>query len=83
VYEVRYDSEINEISYHKICEYQIKLDSWLFNYSIGDKVRELGSFENPQALEIYVNTLKTLAKKYPLPPKVLKPVYSNIKSDAS
>lgn len=80
IYEIRYNTETNEISYHKICEYQKDTDSWCFNYSVGKKVTELGEFENVKALEVYMNTLKYLAGKYPMPEKVIKPTYSNMNS---
>ena len=79
VYEIRYKDQTDEISYHKICEYQRATDSWCFNYSIGKRVKEIGEFENAKALEVYMNTLKTLAEKYPMPEKVIKPVYSKVK----
>lgn len=71
--EVRYDSETNEISYHRICEYHKATDSWSFNYSVGKRVMEIGDFENAEALKIYMDTLKSLAEKYPMPEKVVKP----------
>ncbi len=78
IYEIRYDTEANVISYHKICEYHKDTDSWCFNYSIGKKVMELGEFEDQNALEVYKNTLKSLAKKYPMPEKVIKPAYAMV-----
>ena len=78
IYEIRYDTEANLISYHRICEYHKDTDSWCFNYSVGKKVMELGEFEDPKALEVYINTLKSLAKKYPMPKKVIKPTYSKV-----
>lgn len=72
VYEIRHDSNTNEISYHKICEYKRKTDSWCFYFSIGEKIKEIGGFENEKALEVYTNTLKALANKYPMPEKVIK-----------
>jgi len=82
IYEIQYDNDTNEISYHKICEYRLETDDWCFNYDIGDKVKELGKFENAKALDIYSNILKKLAEKYPMPQKVISPLYSNIKSHA-
>lgn len=76
IYEIRYDNITNEISYHKICEYQRNTDQWKFNYSIGERIEELGLFENEKALNVYKSTLKALSEKYPMPEKVIKPVYS-------
>jgi pilus assembly protein CpaF len=68
--EVRFDSTTNQISYHRICEYQRETDSWCFNYSVGERVKEIGEFENEKALKIYMDTLKKLAEKYPMPEKI-------------
>lgn len=67
--EVRFDSSTNQISYHRICEYQKETDSWCFSYSVGDRVKEICEFENEKAFEVYKNTLKALAEKFPMPEK--------------
>ena len=77
IYELRYDHNNHEISYHRICQYDHTTDSWGFYYDIGKKVREIGSFENPSALQIFENTLKELSEKHPIEQHVLRPVYSN------
>jgi pilus assembly protein CpaF len=77
IYELRYDRNSHEISYHRICQYDHVNDSWGFYYDVGEKVRDIGSFENPAALQIFENTLKELSQKYPVNEHVLKPVYSN------
>lgn len=68
--EVRFDSTTNQIGYHKICEYKKETDSWCFNYSVGERVKEIGEFENEKALKIYMETLKKLAEKYPMQEKI-------------
>ena len=80
VSEIEFNNETNEITYHKICEYQKATDSWCFNYNIGKKLKEIAEFENPEAFEVYKNTLKALAEKYPMPEKVVRPVYSKNRS---
>lgn len=70
IYEIRYDNNTNEISYHKLCEYQRESDSWCYFYSVGERIKEIGEFENPKALKIYMETFKNLAEKYPMPEKI-------------
>jgi pilus assembly protein CpaF len=77
IYELRYDYDTHQISYHRICQFVVKTDSWGFYYDIGKKVREIGSFEDQTALQVFENNLKSLASKYPIDEKVLRPVYAN------
>ncbi|EMS72372.1 hypothetical protein [Ruminiclostridium cellobioparum] len=72
--EIRFDSTTNEISYHRICEYQKETDSWCFSCSVGDRVKEIGEFENEKAFEVYKDTLKALAEKYPMPVEKVKTI---------
>ena len=82
IYEIHYDPEINDIVYHKICEYQKDTDSWCFNYSVSKKVMEIGGFEDEKALEVYLNTLKKLSEKYPMPQKIIRPAFTKNKQKA-
>ena len=72
--EVRFDSTANEISYHRICEYQKETDSWCFSCSVGDRVKEIGEFENEKAFKVYKDTLKALAEEYPMPVEKVKTI---------
>lgn len=78
IYELRYDHDTHEISYHRICQYFRETDSWKFYYTLGDKVKSIGKFENPIALQILDNTLKKLAEDMPMDEKVLKPFYGKV-----
>lgn len=77
IYELRYDRGNHEISYHRICQFNHEKDSWGFYYDVGEKVKEIGGFENPAALQIFENTLKEISEKYPAAQNVFKPVYSS------
>ncbi|PYG84320.1 pilus assembly protein CpaF [Ruminiclostridium sufflavum DSM 19573] len=81
VSEIQFDNETSEITYHRICEYKKETDSWCFNYSIGKRLEEIAGFENPEAFEAYKKILKALSEKYPMPDKIVKPVYSKIRSE--
>ncbi len=72
--EIRFDSTTNEISYHRICEYQKETDSWCFSYSVGERVKEIGEFENEKAFEVYKSTLKALADEYPMPVEKIRTI---------
>lgn len=77
IHEIRYDNKSHDITYHRICEYDFKTDSWTFNYDIGSKIIEIGNVEDSAALSVFKSTLKMLSDKYPMKERVvLKPVYS-------
>ncbi len=77
IYELRYDYQTHEITYHRVCAYDYLNDTWTFAYDIGRKIEEIGSYENPAALLVFKSTLKVLAEKYPMEEKlVVRPVYS-------
>ena len=78
IYELRYNYDTYQISYHRICQYFPETDSWRFYYTLGNKIKEIGKFENPAALQILDNTLKKLAENAPMEEKVLTPVYTKI-----
>lgn len=74
VYEMRYDNEAREITFHRIMKYDIKTDSWTYNYEIGTDKEFIGEQENPEAYHIFRNELKRLSDLYPMADKDKKPI---------
>ena len=80
IYEMRSDPMSHEITYHKICAYDRKSEGWTFHYTLGERVKEIGAQENPEALEAFSASLESLAQDYPMMnPMVLRPLYSGKK----
>ncbi len=60
IWEMRYDNENLEITMRQICKYNIKSDDWEWKYDLGPDKEEIGYEEDPEALELFMNTLKEL-----------------------
>lgn len=66
IYELRWNGKKHEISLHQICKYDHLTDSWTFRYDLGEDKEQIGQIENPEALAIFKNELKSLEEKYPM-----------------
>lgn len=65
IWEVRYDNDTMEITMRQICKYRIKTDDWEWKFDIGTDKEEIGLEEDPEAIELFKDTLKELEKKQP------------------
>lgn len=65
VFQIEYDFSTHTISYHKICSFDKVSDSWTFHHYIGKTVREIGQYEDEDAMHSFDTELKRLATLFP------------------
>ncbi len=79
IYEMRFDRQTFEISFHQICRYERNTDSWTFKYDVGEDKAIIGNDENAEAYSVFDSELKKLAAMYPMQDNnVYYPVYSKV-----
>lgn len=66
IYEQRFNPEDLSITVHQICKYDERNHAWQFAYDIGQDKIDIGTRENPEALQIMISELKKLAAMWPL-----------------
>ncbi|QOX62495.1 ATPase [Anoxybacterium hadale] len=63
IYELSLNRELMQINIRQICTYDHCLDTWSWDFAIGEDKKRLGEEEDSAALEMFVERLRSLSQK--------------------
>lgn len=63
IYELSLNRELMKINIRQICSYDQSLDTWSWDFTIGEDKRRLGAEEDVAALEMFEERLRSLSQK--------------------
>ncbi|MDF3002233.1 MAG: hypothetical protein K0Q48_2352, partial [Bacillota bacterium] len=61
--ELSLNRELMQINIRQICSYDQSLDTWSWDFTIGEDKRRLGAEEDAVALEMFEERLRSLSQK--------------------